>query len=335
MAREAVFAAGAVVVFSVVLLAASLVPGIVAEPTEDVRQSRLAIQDTTIGAGQVSGETATLTVTSYLRHDGGPAENVTVVYRAIDTDTGLIATTVKREVGTVSGGGELTVTGNVSVERQGGYQIATFVYRNDRRVEAARTTVNGVGELQPSYADSTLRFHRFEGLSNLPAVQYSIADVEGNRTTMDVSTFLTNAGDEPAGNLRVVVQARQADSNIVADRAEMRVREVTPGATTSPSTTLTVADGYNYYLDAVLYRDGVIVGTTQSAANLNPTETLSTNETHRDVGLEVKDFEQGRGDRAIDEPTPTPIDTEQPGFSIGAVAAALFILVLLVRRWSV
>lgn len=336
MARESLFAGGAVVVLGVTLLAAALVPGTLAQPGDDVRSSRLDIADTTLAAGAVGGETATLTVQTSLRHFGGPAENVTVVYRAIDTDTGLVATTVSREVGAVSVDGELAVTTNLTVERQGGYRIETLVYQDQRRIETVRTTVNGVGTLQPDYARSPVKFHRFETV-DLPAVQYSIENVRDNRTTLSVTTLLTNEGDAPAGDLRVVVTARQADSNIVAARSSMRVSGIEPGRTATPSTRLTVATGYNYHLDALLYKDGVIVGTAQSAANLDPTETISTNQTRRKVGLQVEDFERaGPGGRDRPRGTGTPQPAQGPGFGvpIALLAVALLGTAVLVRRWS-
>lgn len=336
MNRESLFVASAAVVFVATVLAAALVPASLAQPAEDVRQSRLSIVDTTLTAGEVGGETATLGVTTYLRHAGGPAENVSVVYRAVDADTGLVATTVRRDVGEVTTDGEIAVTANLSVERQGGYRIDTLLYQGDRRIESGRTAVNGVGTLQPGYARSPVRFHRFESLG-LPAVQYSIAEVRDNRTTLSVSTLLTNQGDTAAGGLSVVVTARQADSNIVADRAEVSVGNVEPGRTISPSTELSVPDGYNYYLDAVLYKDGVIVGASQSVANLDPTETISANQTRRSVGLSVEDFERSdTGDRRGPGNTGSPVEGGEPGFGLPAVLAAVAMLatLLLTRRWS-
>lgn len=328
--------AGAVVVIGATVLVAILVPGSLAQPGEDVQSSRISIADTTLTAGAVRGETAALGVTTYLRHSGGPAENVTVVYRAVDTDTGLVATTVRRDVGAIRTDGELTVRGNLSVERQGGYRIETLLYEDDKRIETGRTTVNGVGSLQPEYARSPVKFHRFETL-DLPAVQYSISEVQDNRTTLSVTTLLTNEGDVTSGELRVVVMARQSDSNILADRAAAEVSGMEPGRTATPSTELTVPSGYNYYLDAVLYKDGVIVGAAQSAANLHPTETIEANQTRRSVGLNVEDFERsdsGPTDRSAED-RGTMLE-ESPGFGVPVVLGAIALLVAagLTRRWS-
>jgi PGF-CTERM protein len=337
MRPERTLAAGAAVVLAAVVLLAALVPGIVAAPEEDdVRPSRFDVTETTIAPGEVGGSTATLSVTTRLEHFGGDAENVTVLVRATDADTGLVATTVRKDLGTVSGRREVAVTANLSVPREGGYRIDTIVYEDDRRVRTGQTTVRGVGTLQPDYAASTIDFERFDGApTGFPAVEYSVQSVEGNRTTLNVSAYLTNTGDEPAGDVRLVVTARQVDSNIVADRASTAVESVQPGRTVTPSVALEVPSQYNYYLDAVLWRDGVIVSTARAPASLDPTETVPVNTTTRETGLRVGDFAE-EGEEA-DRPRTTAEPTTSgggPGFGIGAATVALVGTGLLVRRWS-
>jgi PGF-CTERM protein len=237
-------------------------------------------------------------------------------------------------VGSVADEREVTARGNLTVEREGGYRIETVVYEDGRRRLTGTTEVRGVDTLTPAYAESTVRFHRFD--ADLPSVQYHVEDVDDNRTTLTVSTYLTNGGDDAAGDLRLVVQARQADSNIVADEAEVDVGAIRPGRTETPTAELTVPTGYDYYLDAVLWKDGVIVGTARSAANLDPTETIDVNATRREVGLRVGEFEPDEEpdeDAPAPERTPTPSASSGPGF--GVVAAVIALLgALAARRWS-
>jgi PGF-CTERM protein len=338
MRPERSLAAGAAVVVAAAALLAGLVPGIVATPEEDVRPSSMGIAETTIAAGEVGGSTATLQVDSRLAHRGGPAENVTVHYRAVDLDTGLVATTEVVDVGTVEGQREVSVPANVTVERQGGYRLTTIVYEDGERIREESTEVRGVGTLQPGYATADIRFETFDGAAaEFPSVEYRIASVDEarNRTTLNVSAYLTNAGDDPEGDVRLVVQARQVDSNIVADRAETTVSEIRPGRTNTPSLSLTVPSQYNYYLDATLWRDGVVVGTARAPASLDPTETVPTNTTTRRTGLEVGDFEDdgGRGAPARTE-APRTAAGGQPGFGPLVALVALGGGLLLTRRWS-
>jgi PGF-CTERM protein len=337
MRPERSLAGGAAVVVAVAALLAGLVPGIVATPEEDIRPSRVGVVETTVAAGDVGGSTATLVVDSRLAHRGGPAENLTVHYRAVDLDTGLLATTEVVEVGTVEGDREVSVPANVTVERQGGYRLTTVVYQDGERVREVSTEVRGVGSLRPDYATADIQFETFDGeAAAFPSVEYRIqrVDESTNRTTLNVSAYLTNEGDDAEGDVRLVVQARQVDSNIVADRAFTEVSDVRPGRTVTPSVSLTVPSQYNYYLDATLWRDGVVVGTARAPASLDPTETVPTNTTTRDVGLRVGDFDDD-GSRPTEQPRETyTASGGQPGFGPLVALAAIAGGLLLTRRWS-
>ena len=315
-------------------VAAVTVPGALSpgEP-EPVRPVRLQVAELSIAPGAVTGGTATLSVETRLRHAGGPAENGTLLLRAVSLDSGLVETTRTVELAAIRGDREVAVPANLTVAREGGYRIEAIVFADGERLDEAARSVRGVGALMPAYARTDVRFHDF-GATDRPVIEYAIAGVDDERATLRVSTYLTNTGDGSPGALRLTVTARQADSNIVADRAEASVGDIAPGRTATPAVELTVPDGYNYYLDAVLWKDGVIVGTARAAANLDPTETIAANVTTRTVGLEVSDFEDGR-DGPQQTPAPTAAESAgQPGFTAGLAIAALLGTLLVGRRWS-
>lgn len=333
MNRERILAGGVAVVVVASLLAAALVPGAVAQSREEVvRPGPVDVSEILIAHGPVSGASATLSVETRLEHRGNPTENVTLLLRAVDLESGMVETTQTIDVEKLSGDREVAVPADITVAREGGYRIETILLQDDRRVDEGSKQVQGLESLTPEYASTSIEFHRFGG--DLPAVEYAIADVEGNQTTLDVSSYLTNAGDDPAGDLRLVVTARQSDSKIVADRASVDVGEIEPGRTATPSAELSVPDGYNYYLDAVLWKDGVVVGTYRSAANLNPTETISVEETTQEIGLEVSDFEGSAGnaeDRSREQATSMP-ESGQPGFGVTVAILAFLGATLLYWR---
>lgn len=339
MRREALLAGGAAAVLSALVLAAVVVPGITATPSEDrLRPSRLDIRETSLSAGEVGGQTATIEITTRLSHRGGPASNIEVDYRAIDEDTGLVVDRTTVSMGNITGDREVEAVGSLTVPREGGYDLETVVYEDDRRIEEGRTRVRGVGSLVPAYADSPVRFHQFDGANSIPPIEYSIQRVENNRTTVNVSAYLTNSGDEPVDDLRVVLVARQADSNIVADRVSVPIGEIRPGRTATPSAEMTVPDEYSYYLDAVLWKDGVIVGSARAAADLDPTRTVPENQTREDVDLDSDEFaaetEEPARDRSERTPTRGGTAAGGPGFGVAAAIAALAGAGLLARRWS-
>ncbi|SIR45946.1 PGF-CTERM protein [Haladaptatus litoreus] len=333
MNRERTLAGGIAIVVMASLLAAALIPGAIAETDiENVRASSLQIEDVAIEPGSVSGGTATLAVETRLEHRGGPAENVSVLVRAVHADSGLVETTTQQDVPTIEGEREASVTQNISVERRGDYRIKTVVFRDGERIAEGAKEVDGVGTLKPGYAETNVNFHWQDSASEFPPIEYSIADAGDGQTTLNVSSYLTNQGDYPSENVRVVFTARQADSNIVADRVSVPVGEIEAGRTANPSASLSVADDYNYYLDAVLWKDGVVVGSARSAANLDPTEQLSVNETNREIDLSVSDFSGDNSPNAAKEATTTSNDSGQPGFTALAGVTALLVAGVIARR---
>lgn len=323
-------AAGVVVVLAVAT--AVTTPGVLAEPDRFEEPSRLSVAEMPISADRVTGSSVTLTVETLVDHRGGPAENLTVRVRATDTATGLKAAEVTRRVGTVDDDGELSVPVELTVEREGGYRIDVAVFQDGERVTTATRTVEGVGSLQPAYARTNVSFRQFDRVEGVPSVEFSVVEAADNRTTLAVSAYVTNRGEAAASGLELVVKARQADSNIVADEARVDVGSIGAGRTVTPGVEVNVPTGYNYYLDAFLVKDGVIVDTTRTAANLDPSERISVNETRREIGLQVSDFESGDGRRPDDSGAQTTTVTG-PGFGVGATIVALLGAVLLGRRW--
>jgi len=332
MRREEMIAAVIAVLLVASAVTAVVVPGVIAErDPDDLRPGRVDIREVTIAADGVSGGTVSLSVTAYLDHRGGDSENVSLQVRAVDIDSGLVAATREVAVDPISGDREVSVPVDIQVAREGGYRIETVLYTEDRRVGSVATAVRGVGTVQTG---GQVGFHRFD--AGLSPVQYSVTDTTANRTTLDVSTYLTNRGAEQSGAVSVELIARQADSNIVAARTTVSVEEIAPGETVTPSTTVSVPSGYNYYLDAILRKDGVIVDTARSVANLDPRERIEANTTVRRIGLQVEDFE--RTDTAEPPRRPEADETSAtgvPGFGpVVAVAALLAVAVIAWRRPS-
>lgn len=310
-------------------VAAALLPGAIADRDDQLRPGYLDYSQSNVQAGNVTGETVELLVESLIEHErGGPARNVTVVHRAIDDDSGLLVETARSSLGTLDGEREYAPTTPLVVPREGAYEIQTAIYVDGQRRQQGRQTVQGVGTLIPEYARTNVVFGAFSTpMTDIPPIPYFVEDASGDRTTLTLLPFLTNTGDQPEEGLELVVQARQADSNIVADRTVAEIEPIAPGRTAQPSVQVSVPDDYNYELDAMLRRDGVVVGSVSMSASLDPTEEVEDDVTRRDVGLETSDFETDRprsadspddGDRSASD------GTSGPGF--GPVAALVALL---------
>ncbi|SFK72129.1 hypothetical protein SAMN04487950_0765 [Halogranum rubrum] len=342
MNRETALTATAVGVVVVALLVAAVVPGVLADPTDDgpLPPGRVTLaDDLALAPSDVDGQTATLHVETRLRHYGNPADNVTVRFRAVDTESGLVETTETVDVGNLTRDGERVVETNLTVRREGGYRIETVVFRDTERVDSGTTTVQGLDALTPAYAQTSVGFSDSDVL---PAVSVSVADASNDRTALSLGASLTNRGDDPSENLQVTLLLRQAESNIVAGRQTVDVGTIRPGRTATAETELTVPSNYNYYVDAILWKDGVMVDTARSVANLDPQRRIQVNESVEDVEFRVEDFESGSGSDGSDsgdrgESTRTTSEGTSPGFGVVTAVLAvvtLLVSVLLARWWS-
>lgn len=330
MRSEALLASLAVAALVMTASLAIFIPGFVADPGPDEPPARLDVTETTIATAEVTAESATFEVTSFVRHRGGSAENVSIVVRATNDESGLVADSVERDIGTLEPDGERTVDTSITVPREGSYVVQTILYVDGDRVDVARATVSGVKALTPPHAETSIEFHDFY---ERPSVEYTIESVDDAHATLSIQSYLTNTGNSAESGLQLQVTARQADSNVVAARSTVTVGSIEAGRTVTTGTTLTVPDGYNYYLDAVLWRDGVVLDTTRAAANLDPQETLDVDEARADVAFEASDFES-ETPRDVREPVPETEPESQPGFGVAVAVWALVLALVAARRWS-
>jgi hypothetical protein len=332
MKRELVVGGSLLAVVLATVLGAVLFPGALADRSEPQPDGELRMEEISLSAEEVGGERLALTTDVRLAHTDGASENVTVELRAVESDSELVAASRTIGVGGIEGDSEVSATGTLRIERGGDYHIEAIIYRDGVRATTGSKTVQGTGALTPGYPDSPVEFHRF-ARHDFPAIDYEITDSGGDSATLDVESYVTNGGEAPAEGLSLVLKARQVESGIVASEQEIDVDSISASQTARPGTDLTVPAGYNYYLDAILFNDGVIVDTARSGASLDPTERVQANETERDVEFEVGDFDSR--DRPDDDQTPdgdggdgmseADSDGAGPGFgvAVGILAVAI------------
>ena len=311
-------------------------PDALTDPREaDEPPGRIDVAGATVAPGEVRGETAELRLGTDLRHRGGTVENVTVRHRAVGAESGLLVDETTVDVGDVDFEGERTVNGTVTVEREGGYRIETVVFADGQRREQQTTRVAGVAALTPDYADTQVGFT--EG-SVWPTVAVSVVEADNETATLSASVSVTNRGDEASDDVDLRLYLRQAESNVIAADATATVGTVRPGRTDTVTATVEVPAGYNYYVDAALFDDDVLVDETQGVANLNPRETITANETVRDVAFSVEDFERddvgGEGGDGASGAAPDAgaSDGSTPGFGPLVALVALVVAALTARR---
>lgn len=291
--------------------------------SEDAPPGHLAVAETAVAPGEITAETAALRIDTGLIHRGGPLQNVSVRYRAVDAESGLLVDERRVGLGEVTGDGEVSAEGTLVVPREGGYRIETTVFADGERVARDSGTVRGVEALTPDYADRRIGFadHRV-----WPTLAVAVQEADGETATLRITASVTNRGDDPSESIELAVLLRQSDSNVVADRATTTVEGVRPGRTETVDVTVTVPNDYNYYVDAMLRADGVVVDEAGSVANLNPRETISANRTTEEVAFSAEDFAEEESEPTPPEEPDESTDGETPGF--GAVVALVAVLTL-------
>ena len=326
MDRERTLAGAAVLVVGIALLGAVVAPGVLADPSDEgpIRPGRVDVVDTAVSTGEITGQTAELTLHTTVRHRGNPTENVTVRFRAIDSESGLLKAEQRVAVGTMTSDGEREVSATLTVPREGGYQLEAVVYRNDSRVDSFSRTVRGVSALTPGYAESNVSFNDD---AVLDPISVSVVEATDDRTTLELGAWLTATGPAQGNDLSVTFVVRQAESNVVASRSTVDAGDIREGRSTMVTTEVSVPSEYNYYIDAVLTRDGVIIDTATGVVNLDPTETIDANQTEQEVEFDAGEFADTPAEEPEGEPRRTGAETvaETPGF--GAVVAVLALLV--------
>ncbi|KPN31852.1 PGF-CTERM archaeal protein-sorting signal [Halolamina pelagica] len=329
MDNERALLGGAAVVVVAALLTAAVVPGAVAPPDDDpVRPGPVRVVDADIATGEITGQTAELDLFATLEHRGNPAKNVTVRFEATDAESGLLVAEDVVTAGDLTADRERRVSTTLTVPREGGYELTGVVYRNGTRVDEFSRRVSGVGALTPPYAESNVSFVDDPVLE---PVTVSIVDASEERTTLELGGWLTAVGPSEADSLSVTFVVRQAESNVVAARTSVDAGGLGEGRSETVTTEVSVPSEYNYYVDAILTRDGVIVDTAGGVVNLDPTETIDRDERRQEVEFNASDFD--RDGRRPDQATETGETAAQtPGFGPAVAVIALLGAGLLARR---
>ncbi|MFP4218673.1 MAG: PGF-CTERM sorting domain-containing protein, partial [Salinarchaeum sp.] len=103
------------------------------------------------------------------------------------------------------------------------------------------------------------------------------------------------------------------------------------GRTVPVTTTIRVPSETNYYLDATLWRDDVVIGSTRGAASLDPQRTVSVDTRQEDVGFNAEDFETDRRRPTAEDDASDRGATPGMG-ALGALIAALSAIALATYR---
>lgn len=286
----------------------------------------LSIRDVDIKPMEVTSANVEVNVTVYMNHEGGKTRNATMLIRAISSDTKLLAAQAFTPIPETVSYKTIIVSQNLKVERNGGYELNILLFDNGTILDSGSVNIAGLSALTPQSKRSGMVLNN---------IDFMVSGVTAGRVTISPDIYLENRGAQASENLNLVVKARQADSNLLADKTTSETGVIASESTAVKSVKLDVPDEYNYMVVVELWKGDVLINTWEKPVLLAPTKTVPKGSEEKKVNIEVSKFVREGVPMAGATPAPfaTPYaQPKTPGFEAFAAITALIMVLVLRRR---
>ncbi len=288
-----------------------------------------SIREVDVKPVEVTSSLIEVNVTAYIYHGEGEATNSIMLIRAINSNTGLLESEVSTPIPESDRDKTVTASAKLKVERNGDYDLKILLYDNGSIRESGAVSIRGLNALTPAA--------KLSGVS-VNNIDFIVTGVSTGRASIRSDVYLENKGASPSENMNMIVKARQAESNLLADKRSSETGVIAGEATSVKSVQLDVPEGYNYMMVVELWKGDVLVNTWEKALMLAPTKTVPKESQEKKMNIEVSKFvREGGAPPAPFAITPTPTSyampqRTEPGFEAIAAIAALIIVIALRRR---
>lgn len=295
----------------------------------------LNIREVDVKPIEITSSFVNINITTYINHRGGETNNASILIRAIDSNTGLlnsqiyayIPKTEKEDIEKI-----LIVSQNLKIDRNGNYDLNLLLFDNNSLLDSGSISIRGINILTPQSKKSYI------GINN---IDFFVGGVSTGKVNIKPQIYLENTGPAPSENLRLIVKAREADSNILADETNTDTGIIGNEKTVVKEVQLNVPDEYNYMVIVELWKNDTLINTWEKPILLAPTKAIPKESQEKKVNIEVSKFvREGQVQMpGVTTPPYAPVHAEatptpkEPGFeTIGAIFAIL--MVLIIRRKS-
>jgi hypothetical protein len=291
--------------------------------------SYLSIREVDVKPIEVTSALVELNITAYINHEGGKTKNASMLVRAINSDTGLLETQVSTpipETHQTDSEKTLTVSQNIEIQRIGGYELKLLIFDAGSIVDSGSVNIQGLTTLTPQSKRSGLLLNN---------IDFTASNVSKGFVTIKSDIYFENKGSEASENLKMIIKAKQADSNLIADKTSSETEVIPSEATTVKSVQLVVPDEYNYMVVVELWRGDVLINTWEKPVLLAPTKTIPKESEEKNMNIEVSKFVRDEGASAYlpsETSIPYPTATKEPGFEAFTAIVALILLIALRKR---
>lgn len=295
--------------------------------------SFLTIREVDVKPLDVTDSFVDINISAYLNHAGGKSNNASMIIRAINRDAGLLVSQGSTYIPLVESDKTILVYQNLRVDRDKNYELRIFLFDNGSVTDSGVINIQGLSILTPKTKDNKIVMDN---------IDFIVRGVDTGSVFVSPDIYLENTGPETSKNLKLIVKAREADSNLLADKTASETGEIKSEATIIKTVQLKVPDKYNYMVVVELWNDEILTNRWERPILLAPTKTLPKESQEKKVNIEVSKFV--RGQEMVPGVTPTPVMTQppyspetyetpkEPGFETFSAVIAI-VLILIFRRY--
>lgn len=292
---------------------------------ERLEAGYLKIIEVDVKPERVTSAEVVLNVTAYINHDGFKTRNASMLLRAIKTQTGLLEAAVSKEIAEVDGSKTLAISQRITVSRERDYNIRILLFDDDRIADSGVVSLKGLEALIPES-------HR-TGVG-IKEMDFIVRGVSSGSVRIQADVYIENRASTSSESLQVLVKARQAESNLLADKIWIETGEIKNETMAVKESTLTVPEGYNYIVEATLWKKDILLGEWDKPLLLAPTKILPKEAVEKQMNIEVSKFVREEG---IPSPMATPAlyptpAPKAPGFEMMLAIISLISGFAIIRR---
>ena len=298
--------------------------------------SYLTIREVDVKPLDITDSFVDINITAYLNHAGGKTNNASMIVRAINRDAGLLINQGSTSIPETEFDKTILAHQNLRIDRDKNYELRIFLFDNGSVQDSGTINVQGISTLTPKSKDNKIVLNN---------IDFIISGVDASRVSINPDIYLENTGPEISKNLKLIVKAREADSNLLADKTTSETGEIKSEATIIKTVQLKVPDKYNYMIVVELWNDDILTNSWEKPVLLAPTKTMPKESQEKKVNIEVSKFvREGQMDTKMPVPTSTPPPgyapdmgnvpgvKKEPGFEI-TIGIIAILSVLIYRRY--
>lgn len=295
--------------------------------------SYLIIREVDVKPLDITESYIDINMTAYLNHAGGKSNNAYMVVRATNRDAGLLVSQGYTSIPNIEFDKTIAVYQNLRIDRDKNYELRIFLFDNGSVQDSGTINIQGLSTLIPKSKDNKIM------MSN---IDFIVSGVDSKRVSINPDIYFENRGPETSKNLKLIVKAREADSNLLADKVISETGDIKSESTVIRTVQLKVPDKYNYMVVVELWNDDILTNTWERPVLLAPTKTLPKESQEKKINIEVSKFvREGQMEAkmpAIASTPPPSYATEmgqvkkEPGFGILLVIFAILVC-MYIRRY--